>query len=80
MHGRMVCPHRVENLRLLLLDVNYSQEPVGVVIIYGDDDFVQSEDIKMRGPPADIVEGVDTLFRQSAIKVGVGHPASGAAG
>ena len=69
MHGWMVYPHRVKNLRLPLPDVNYRQEPVDVVVIYGDDHFVQSEDIEMRCPPTDIVEGVGTTFSQPAVKM-----------
>jgi hypothetical protein len=56
MHGWMINPHRVENLRLPLPNVNYRQEPVDVIVIYGDDHFVQSEDIELHCPSTDIVE------------------------
>jgi hypothetical protein len=79
MHGWMIYPHRVKNLRLPLPDVNYSQEPVDVFVIYGDDHFVQSEDIEMQCPPTDIVESVGTTFSQLAVKICVGHPAFGSA-
>ena len=41
------------------------------IFCYGDDDFVQIEDVQVRGPPADIVVGVTvtTAFRQSGIEV-----------
>jgi hypothetical protein len=47
MYRRVIYPHRVKNLRLPPPNVHYCQEPVDVVLIDGDDYFVQSEDIEV---------------------------------
>jgi hypothetical protein len=80
MHGWMIYPHRIKNLCLPLPNVDYRQEPVDVVVIDGDDHFVQIKDIEMRCPPTDIVEGVSTIVSQLAVKICVGHPAFGSTG
>ncbi len=71
MHCLAVRSHRVgrEDLRLPPPNVNHSKKPMNGIFCYGDDDFVQIEDVQVRGPPADIVVGVTTAFRQSGIEV-----------
>jgi hypothetical protein len=77
MHSLSGRPHRVKHLRLLSPEVNNGKEPMGIIIIYGDDDLVQSEDILLRGPSADIVVGVGSVFHQPSVEIGVGYPAFG---
>ena len=43
MHSLMGRPHRVKHLRLLSPEVYISEKPVGILVTYGDNDFVEQD-------------------------------------
>ena len=76
MYIRMERSHRVKHLCPLVSDVNDGEKPVNVVVVDGDDNLVQAEDIHMGSPPTDCVVVVAPTFRQPVEEVCVCKPAS----
>ena len=63
----------VTDLNLSLLDVNDSKEPVHILLINGNNQHVQGENVKISGPPFDIFIAVASLLRQLGEEIRAGN-------